>query len=258
MVLLLLAIAGSCRQQQSSPQSSLTASSPRDVPISRESSPPTTWPGLPQPSSASETEDSSSGQARGDGAEFAVITAQSSDAQVNVRSQPSQDAESIGYALVGDGVNLGRSEVAEDGHSWYAVTLQNTATAGWVRSDFLDIQSSIAEDQALAAVPQSDVLKEALDEHCGGPEAISAYFTTQNYIIYLCEVRGKLLYLSQEKGTSQVIVADETRALGGGYIIVNGNYEYRLDSRTFVVLRTDGHVEDTEIVREAVVHSERY
>ena len=188
----------------------------------------------------------------------AVITAQDQNSQINVRALPSQNADPLGYGLVGDTVNIGRSETSDDGHTWYHVTFQDSSIVGWIRSDFLDIPPTPTTDLVSNTLPQRDVLKEALDEQCGSPDAIEAYFMTQNYIIYLCKRRGKLLYLSQEKGTSQVIVSDDTQTVGGGYIVTNDNFEYRLDSSLLTVVRIDETDVEDEILRESVIYSERY
>lgn len=192
---------------------------------------------------------------------MAVIAAQDPDAEVNVRSLPSSNADSLGYGLVGDTVILERSETAEDGHTWHYVTFQDAPTTGWIRSDFLDIVPATvdaAADLAASSASGPDVLQEALDEHCGGPKTINAYYMTQSHLIYLCKRRGRLLYLSQEKGTEQIIVSKNAQPVGGGYIMVNDNYEYRLDSSQFVVIRIDEKDKENEVLRESVLYSERY
>jgi hypothetical protein len=159
-------------------------------------------------------------------------------------------------------VTLGRSETAADGYVWRYVTFQNGTTVGWMRSDFLEVQAPAVAASTTATPATSaaarDLLKAALDEQCGSVKAIEAYFITQNHTIYLCQVRGQRLYLSQEKGTEQVIQAQEVEAIGGGYIVTNGDYEYRLDSSNFVVVRIGPAGQQEEVLREAVVYTERY
>ena len=191
----------------------------------------------------------------------AVITALDPNTAVNVRSFPSQNADSLDYGLVGDVVSLGPSEVAEDGYTWHHVTFQDAPTTGWIRADFLDIlpvTAAVSEAAMVSAAPRRDVLKEALDEHCGGPKTINAYYMTQSHIIYLCKQRHQLLYLSQEKGTEQVIVSKDAQPVGGGYVMVNDNYEYHLDSSQLIVVRIDEKDEENEVLRESVLYSERY
>lgn len=199
--------------------------------------------------------------------QLAQVTAQDPNSQVNVRSLPSQTAASIGYGLVGDTVQLGRSDLSEDGHTWYSVTFLETPVVGWIRSDFLDIQAAPLNQadslQAGAPAPsaadlEQDALKAALDQQCGSPDAIRAYFVTQQHTIYVCEARRKLRYLSQEHGTQQVIVADTVQAAGGGYLIENGNFEYRLDASGFVIVRMDEAGKAHPVLKEPIIYSERY
>lgn len=199
-------------------------------------------------------------------AQTATITANDPDAQVNVRSQPSQAGESIGYGSVGESVLLGRSEADAEGYTWYYVTFENDDTGGWVRSDLLDIPAtaSVAPTTPVESAanttnqPPSDTLKRSLDDTCGGTAAIEAYFVTPSNTIYICKVRNQRTYLSQEAGTEQVVTVEEVEALGGGYMITNGNFEYRLDSSSLVVVRFDDSGQQEEVLRESVVYSERY
>jgi hypothetical protein len=178
---------------------------------------------------------------------------------INVRSLPSADADPIGTGQVGDQVVLERAETAEDGFVWHYVTFEDETTFGWIRADLLDVQSMVPTSQSAApAQPQNDVLKPALDEQCGGTDAIEAYFITQSHTIYICKNRKQRLYLSQESGTRQVIIADDVEPLGGGYIISNGNFEYRLDAGSFVVVHFDDSGRQEEIIRESIVYTERY
>lgn len=193
----------------------------------------------------------------------ATITASDSDALVNVRALPSTDANPIGQGTVGDRVRLGRSDTAADGHRWHYVTFAEATTAGWIRADFLDVPSTALDPTeaipvSTGSASQPDMLKQSLDEHCGGPKAIRAYFVTPQQTIYLCEARWKLRYLSQEEGTSQVVVVDTVQERGGGYVIHNGHYEYRLDASGFEVVRFDGQGKPHPVLTEPVVHSERY
>jgi hypothetical protein len=189
--------------------------------------------------------------------------AEDADAVINVRSLPSSESDPIGLGRVGEKVVLGRSEPGEDGYTWHYVTFQGTSTVGWVREDLLDLPEvdPDAEPQSQThaqAALHSDVLKQALNENCGDMRAIEAYFVTASHTIYVCKVRNKRLYLSQESGTQQVVTAKEVEALGGGYIIGNGNFEYRLDSGSFVVVRFDDSGKQEEVLRESVVYAERY
>jgi len=262
-VLLLIAVS-TCRQRASNSQSSTNPTEQSSESSPAVASGETTEPSAnlteatvtrsPSVTTADTSEQSLEGR-------VARLTAEDADAVINVRSLPSPASEPIGLGYVGDEVVLGRAETAEDGYVWHFVTFPETSTVGWIRNDLLDIQPAepaIETETVRQSATQSDVLKRALDEQCGKAQAIEAYFVTQSYMIYVCKVRNKRLYLSQESGTQQVITATDVEALGGGYIIGNGNFEYRLDSGNFVVVRFDDSGKQEEVLRESVVFTERY
>lgn len=250
LFILVLAIASTCRSQSES------VSSQAEIQPESVSVPPTTAPSARVSTPDPQRETTSEGQ-------IATITAQDPNAQVNVRSLPSAEGNPIGTGMVGDQVVLGRSETAADGYTWHYVTFQSDTTVGWIRSDLLDIPP-LPETSNETANPSppvetpSDVLKTALDEECGSTQAIEAYFVTQSHTIYVCKNRNHRTYLSQESGTEQVIVIAEVEALGGGYIISNDNFEYRLDSASLVVVRFDDSGQQEEVLREEVIFAERY
>ncbi|NEQ45062.1 MAG: SH3 domain-containing protein [Leptolyngbya sp. SIOISBB] len=193
----------------------------------------------------------------------ATLTAEDPTAQINVRSQPSQTSDPLGYGRVGEPVILGRTDVDDEGYTWYYVTFQSDATVGWVREDLLAISALAPSEDAPAstvAVSQtpSDTLRRSLDETCGGQAAVEAFFTTPSNTIYICKVRNQRTYLSQEAGTEQVVTTQEVEARGGGYIVTNGNYEYRLDSGNLIVVRFDDSGQQEEVLRETVVYAKRY
>ena len=193
------------------------------------------------------------------------LTAADPAAQINVRSQPTQTSAATGYGVVGESVILGHTETDADGYAWYLVTFQQDDLVGWVREDLLALPPGELRPQAegtsapiSAGQAPSDSLKTALDETCGSQQAIEAYYLTPSNSIYICQARNRRTYLSQETGTEQVITAQDVEALGGGYIITNGNFEYRLDSGNFVVVRFDDSGQQEEVLRETIVYTERY
>lgn len=67
----------------------------------------------------------------------ATLKAEQADAQINLRSQPTTAAESKGYGLVGDPVNLLRAAEGADGLTWYYVKFEESGAEGWIRGDFI-------------------------------------------------------------------------------------------------------------------------
>lgn len=261
-IVLLLTLIGTCRQQASTHSDRLApvpSSANVDPPPSANArTTPTSTDVSVSPSPDSDTAATQTNEALA--GRPAVLTAKDPSAFINVRSLPNPGADPIGTGQVGDPVILEQAETAEDGFVWHYVTFRDDATVGWIRADLLDIQPATeAPPSASTAQPQTDdVLKQALDEQCGGTRAIEAYFMTQSHTIYICKIRNQRLYLSQESGTRQVVTAQEVKALGGGYIISNGNFEYRLDAGSFVVVHFDDSGRQEEVIRESVVYTERY
>jgi len=267
VLVLVLAMVSTCRQKPDAANETpgLAESSETVTPTAASASDPNA---APSRNVSVQANRAAGATANGDrpAAQTATLTAEDPDAQINVRSQPSSGAEAIGYGRVGEPVVLGRSEADADGYTWYYVTFQQGSTVGWVRSDLLDIAApdpaatEVSDTAPANAVnqPPSDVLKRSLDETCGGMKAIESYFVTPSNTIYVCKVRGQRTYLSQEAGTEQVVTAPEVEAVGGGYIISNGNFEYRLDSTSLVVVRFDDSGKQEEVLRENVIYTERY
>jgi hypothetical protein len=266
---LLVSIVATCRQPASNSQTRAEPAAPSSTegalqseavtPISEQ------WPGLTESSRVrSVTSNAASPRTSQDAVgQVAILTAEDVDAVINVRALPSPTGDPIGVGQVGDPVILGRSETADDGYTWHYVTFENSSIVGWIRDDLLEIQpaeptATTASEVTTSSTSYSDVLKQALNEQCGNVKAIEAYFVSQNHTMYVCKVRSKRIFVSQESGTEQVITAQEVEALGGGYIISNGNFEYRLDSGNFVVVRFDDSGRQEEVLREPIVYTERY
>lgn len=256
-MVLLLAIVSTCRQQPAAVSTDTAATN-----NSSDSDATTTSAAATNPPRAAANV-TNAAETVSNEAPIATLTAADAAAEITVRSQPSQESEPLGYGRVGEPVVLGRTATDAAGYTWHYVTFQTDATVGWVRADLLDIPTLQPTAQAPsnpAAVSQtpSDTLKQSLDETCGGQRAIESYFVTPTNTIYICKVRGQRTYLSQETGTEQVITAQDVEALGGGYIISNGNFEYRLDSSSLVVVRLADSGQPEEVLRETIVYTERY
>ena len=269
LLVLLLAVASTCRQKTTS-----TATDAAD-----QSDPPASITAVANAADASAPNGGSaphSTQSRGtvrprataaarSAPPVARLTAADPAAQINVRSQPSQVSDAIGFGTVGEAVIVGHTETDADGYAWYQVTFERDEMVGWVREDLLDLstaepvtETEVAANTAATSQAPSDTLKTALDETCGGQKAIEAYYVTPSNTIYICKARNQRTYLSQETGTEQVVTTQDVDALGGGYIVTNGNYEYRLDSGSFVVVRFDDSGQQEEVLRENIVFTERY
>ncbi|MGD1908405.1 MAG: hypothetical protein ACFB0C_20780 [Leptolyngbyaceae cyanobacterium] len=73
----------------------------------------------------------------------AVLTAADPQAQINLRSEPSVEARSEGYGLVGDSVTLLKTAATGGEVPWYYVKFpgaefEGSGAEGWIRGDFID------------------------------------------------------------------------------------------------------------------------
>ncbi|MDA0265807.1 MAG: SH3 domain-containing protein [Cyanobacteria bacterium] len=74
----------------------------------------------------------------------AVLTAADAQAQINLRSEPSTDAASKGYGLVGDPVRLLKTAADGGDVPWYYVKFDGSGAEGWIRGDFIDASGKTA------------------------------------------------------------------------------------------------------------------
>lgn len=70
--------------------------------------------------------------------EIAHLVARDPQARINLRKGPSATAESGGYGLVGDQVQLVDTAVGADGNSWSFVRFKGSGAEGWIRSDYVE------------------------------------------------------------------------------------------------------------------------
>lgn len=102
-----------------------------------------------------------------------VLTAQQSNAQINLRSRPTTESASKGYGLVGDSVELLRASEGSNGLTWYYVKFDESGAEGWIRGDFIDTSRTAAAtsaggNQAVAASIDSFTTDELFSAGSGG------------------------------------------------------------------------------------------
>ncbi|QYO63944.1 SH3 domain-containing protein [Leptolyngbya sp. 7M] len=72
----------------------------------------------------------------------ARLTAQQSNARINLRSRPSATSPDKGYGLVGDPVKLLDKAEGADGLIWYYAKFDASGAEGWIRSDFIQMNET--------------------------------------------------------------------------------------------------------------------
>ncbi|MGD1942301.1 MAG: SH3 domain-containing protein [Leptolyngbyaceae cyanobacterium] len=85
-------------------------------------------------------------------AQSATLKAAQADAQINLREQPTTQAKSKGYGLVGDPIQLLKAAEGEQGLTWYYVKFDGSGAEGWVRGDFVNTSGQPAGGGSVAAV----------------------------------------------------------------------------------------------------------
>ena len=202
--------------------------------------------------------------------QVATLVAQQADTQINLRSQPTTQAGEQGYGLVGDAVTLLKSAQGEGGVTWYYVQFASSGAEGWVRGDFVDTAVTTATGTTTTGMTSAtpplatgdpaiadteDALGDALDAICGGPQNLSAYYSTQNYNIYICNSPSGLVYVGNEKGTSNTLVAQSVTATETGFVARSGEYTYSIDG---AALEVSLDSDTLPLLQEPVESSERY
>ena len=183
-----------------------------------------------------------------------TLTASEPDAQINVRSQPTIDSDSLGQGVTGDLVSLQNRTEDDHGDAWYYVTFDHHEVAGWVRGDFIAIAEPAAS--ASMAAPDGDRSPSAvLDATCGSPKHLNAYYSTLNFNIYICNSPEGYVYVGHEKGTANTLVAHSVTASQTGFVASNGGYDYVIDAETLQIY--EGKAPEP-ILSEPVERAERY
>lgn len=191
----------------------------------------------------------------------AVLVAEDPEAQINMRADPDAEAAVIEAGFVGDKGVASHLFAAEDGYEWYYIRLSPEKRRGWVRADFVDIVTLPTAAAMVTDGEGIDVLSAALDDHCGGPKAIEAYYETDNFIMYVCRLRDRPLYISNEIGTPQVLITEAVERLDGAtveYIARQDNYEYHMSDVELVVYRIADQGALIQVLQERVTTARQY
>lgn len=69
---------------------------------------------------------------------WVILTAEDTQARINIRNSPSVSASAAHYGVVGDRVWASRTTEAE-GYVWYFVGFSETQASGWVRGDLIRV-----------------------------------------------------------------------------------------------------------------------
>jgi Bacterial SH3 domain len=76
-----------------------------------------------------------------------VLEATDPRARINIRSQPTMEANAHHYGLSGDQVDVLEIEKGDDGYFWFYVQFKTSDAEGWVRGDLIHLLDYSPEDQ---------------------------------------------------------------------------------------------------------------
>jgi len=189
----------------------------------------------------------------------ASLMAQSDGAQINLRSQPTTQSESLGFGLSGEPVELLRLAEGEGGYSWYFLTMADAQTEGWIRGDFIDTSGeTVATGEASEAAPlQADA--EALPDDQGvcGRARPEAYFETESFNIHICNTGDGLRYVGLNKENQESLVTEDVTTSQGTYVAINGSYQYHINNNSLEMYEI--HQGDySQLAGETVIRHERF
>jgi len=189
----------------------------------------------------------------------AYLTAQIAEAQINVRSQPTTQSDSLGFGLSGNEVELLRLAEGEGGYSWYYLKIAESQTEGWIRGDFIDTSgetvAAAQEDESDA--PTAEAEEEPDDQGVCGRARQEAYFETDSLNIYICNTGDGLRYVSLDKENQESLVTEDVRSGQGTYVAIDGNYQYHLNNNTLAVYRVN-RGDYQPLANETVIRHERF
>jgi hypothetical protein len=181
----------------------------------------------------------------------AQLTSQQATAQINVRSQPTTQSDSLGYGATGDAVQLLRLAEGEGGYSWYYLEFTASGEEGWMRGDFVD-----ASAQTVAATPATPSEADSGAGACGRDRQ-EAHFETSSFSVYICNLGTGLRYVGIEKETQESLVTEDVRNAQGIYIAIQNNIQFHINEDALAVYQVNNGAY-SQLVAEKVVDYEQF
>lgn len=190
---------------------------------------------------------------------IAVLASQSEAAQINVRSQPTTQSESLGFAQPGDQVDLLLLAEGEGGYSWYFLKIAGSQTEGWIRGDFIDTSGQRVATAQVPEVDEPAAAAEVLPDDQGvcGRDRQEAYFETDSFTIHICNTGDGLRYVGLNKENQESLVTEDVSTSQGTYVAIDGSYQYHINNNSLAVYQV--HQGDYQpLTNETVTRHERF
>ncbi|PSN17788.1 hypothetical protein C7271_15925 [filamentous cyanobacterium CCP5] len=169
-----------------------------------------------------------------------VLIADTDNAAINLRSQPTTQSAPTGTGTAGDQLELLQLAEGEGGYSWYLVKSIDSGAEGWVRGDFIETDSNVA----------------AIPANACGDDSQRAFFETESFANYICEGSTGLRYVGINKTNQKSFVTEEVEVSQGTYIAFDGSIQYHLNDATLAVYRVN-QGEYTQLLGESILHRQR-
>lgn len=102
---------------------------------------------------------------------MAVVVAKDPDVAINVRSQPSTESDAVLAIKPGQKAEVLKQIQGKDTYTWYKLKFAKTESEGWMRGDFVQVQSAPPSDQS-AQPPASAVA--VVSQQATNPGSVTA------------------------------------------------------------------------------------
>ncbi len=184
-----------------------------------------------------------------------TLATQQAGAQINLRSQPTTLSPIVGTGQSGSAVRLLRLAEGEAGYSWYYVQATESDTEGWVRGDFVDVDSATATPSEPTPGTAQPVAATTA-QPCGGDRQ-EAFFETKSLSVYLCSTPQGLRYIGTNNATQDSLTTNDVSSYQGLYIAIDGPYQYHI-SDTAVTVYQVSNGSYSQLQGEPVLRFERF
>ncbi|MBD1911852.1 MULTISPECIES: SH3 domain-containing protein [unclassified Leptolyngbya] len=155
-------------------------------------------------------------------AEPARVVGSSPGSQVNIRTEPSLNAPSPSYGLVGDRVEVLTRANAADGFLWYYVSFPS-GVRGWIRSDFIQLETATTPTPTPGTAPATTPTP--------APGRWAHTYVCGAYTVTLTET-GRDQYSYSSRSSEGNLNLSNGQRIGSGY---SWNYEF-VNANTVYVL----------------------
>ena len=107
---------------------------------------------------------------------MAVVVAKDPDVAINVRSQPSTESDAVLAVKPGQKAEVLKQIQGKDTYTWYKLKFAKTESEGWMRGDFVQVQSAPPSDQSAQPPASAEAVVSQQAKNPGSVTAPSGVF----------------------------------------------------------------------------------